>query len=274
MMKRVPVKDFFIGEREPLTICAGPCVIESEEHCFRCAETLKSMFAAHSINFVFKSSYDKANRTSGQSFRGLGMTEGLRILKRVKEELNLPVVTDVHSPQEAQAAAEVCDIIQIPAFLCRQTDLLLAAGRTGAVIQVKKGQFLAPWDMEYVVKKILSTGNEKVILVDRGTCFGYNSLVSDMRAIPMMQTFGFPVCFDATHSVQLPGKGDGVTGGERQYVPILARAALAAGANALFLETHPNPAEAKSDAATMLPFSEFADLLKQLEQLYRLMKTF
>lgn len=273
-MQRVPVKDFFIGEGEPLTICAGPCVIESEDHCFQCAKTLKSMFAESNVNFVFKSSYDKANRTSGQSFRGLGITEGLRILKRVKEELDLPVVTDVHSPQDAQAAAEVCDIIQIPAFLCRQTDLLLAAAETGAVVQVKKGQFLAPWDMEYVVEKILSTGNRKMILVDRGTCFGYNNLVSDMRAIPIMQTFGFPVCFDATHSVQLPGKGAGVSSGERQFVPVLARAAVAAGANALFIEAHPNPAEAMSDGASVLPFSDFPKLLKQLDQLYRLVRSF
>lgn len=269
-MERVPVKDFFIGQGEKLAVVCGPCVIESEEHCFGCAKTLKELFASYDMNFIFKASYDKANRTSGSSFRGLGIREGLRILQRVKDELGLPVVTDVHSPEEAAIAGAVVDVIQVPAFLCRQTDMLLAAGESGAVVQVKKGQFLAPWDMEYVAQKILSTGNRKIILVDRGTCFGYNNLVSDMRGIPVMKKFGFPVCFDATHSVQQPGGGAGVSGGERQYVPVLARAALAAGANALFIEAHPEPSQAKSDAASMIAFRDLPQLLDQLESLYAL----
>lgn len=271
MRERVPVQDFFIGEGETLTVCAGPCVIESEDQCILSAKTLKELFAPHWMNLIFKASYDKANRTSVKSFRGPGLKEGLRILKRVKDELGLPVVTDVHSPQEAVAAAKVVDIIQIPAFLCRQTDLLVAAGETGAVIQVKKGQFLAPWDMEYVVDKIVSTGNRKIILVDRGTCFGYNNLVCDMRAIPIMKKFGFPVCFDATHAVQLPGGGKGETVGEREYVPVLARAALAAGANAIFIETHHDPSRAKSDGANMLDFKDLPKLLTELEQIYTVM---
>lgn len=273
-MKHVPIKDFVIGKGQPLAICAGPCVIESEEHCFSCAKELKAMFRTAGIPLIFKSSYDKANRTSGGSFRGLGVHEGLRILKRIQDELDLPIVTDVHSAEEATLAGAICDVIQIPAFLCRQTDLLIAAGESGAVVQVKKGQFLAPWDMQYVVDKITSTGNQKIILVDRGTCFGYNTLVSDMRAIPIMQTFGFPVCFDATHSVQRPGAGAGVSGGERQFVPVLARAALAAGANVLFIEAHPKPEEAKSDAASMLAFSDLPKLLSEFKQLYNLVNGF
>lgn len=206
MRKPVPVANFLIGEGQPLTIMSGPCVIESETHCLQAAETLKGIFSKRKINFIFKSSYDKANRSSIKSFRGVGLEEGLRILEKVKKELELPILTDVHTPEEANATAQVCDILQIPAFLCRQTNLLVAAGATGKVINVKKGQFMAPWDMNNVVKKIQSTGNEKVILVDRGTMFGYNYLINDMRCIPIMQQFGVPVCFDATHSVQLPGE--------------------------------------------------------------------
>lgn len=271
-MKHVPIKNFFVGKGKPLAICAGPCVMESEAHVFACAQELKQMFLDADIPLIFKSSYDKANRTSASSFRGLGVHEGLRILQRIKDELDLPVVTDVHTPEEATLAGAVCDVIQIPAFLCRQTDLLLAAGESGAVVQVKKGQFVAPADMQFVVEKLLSTGNDKIILVDRGTCFGYNNLVNDMRAIPVMQQFGYPVCFDATHSVQRPGGG--VTGGERQHIPVLARAALAAGANALFIETHPNPDQAKSDAANMLPFADMPKLLKEFKQLYQLISGF
>lgn len=270
-MQRIKIKDFYIGERETLTVCCGPCVIESEQHAFLCAKMLKEIFAHHWINFIFKSSYDKANRSSGQSYRGVGIEEGLRVLKRVREELDVPIVTDVHTPDEAEKAGRVCDIVQIPAFLCRQTDLLLAAGNTGAVVQIKKGQFLAPWDMEYVIQKVLSTGNQKIILVERGTCFGYNNLVNDMRSIPIMKKLGFPVCFDATHSVQLPGAGKGVSGGEREFVPTLARAALAAGANMIFLEAHPDPKHAKSDAATVLDFKDLPKLLGELEQINTMM---
>lgn len=268
-MKKVPVRDFLIGEGQTLAVCAGPCVIESEDHAFLCAKMLKEIFSHHWMNFIFKSSYDKANRTSDKSFRGPGLQEGLRILQKIKEEFGVPIVTDVHSPEEARAAAEVCDIIQIPAFLCRQTDLLVAAAHTKAVIQVKKGQFLAPWDMEYVVNKLLAAGNDRIILVERGSCFGYNNLVNDMRSIPIMKKFGYPVCFDATHSVQLPGGAGGVSGGERQYVPTLAKAAIAAGANALFLETHPDPAHAKSDGATVLDYKMLSKLLTEIDELYR-----
>lgn len=267
-MRKVPVRDFQIGEGEPLAIMCGPCVIESEDHCLKAAETLKNMFAKHKIRFIFKSSYDKANRSSVRSFRGPGLHEGLRILERVSRELELPVVTDVHTPEEATAAGHVCDILQIPAFLCRQTDMLIAAGQTGRVVSVKKGQFMAPWDMGNVVEKIYSTGNQKVILIDRGTCFGYNYLVNDMRCIPIMQKFGVPVCFDATHSVQIPGGKGTTSGGEREFVVPLAKAAVAAGADCLFMEAHPDPAHAKSDADSVLDFKDLPPLLSVLERLY------
>lgn len=273
MPKKVSVRDFKIGEKETLAVCAGPCVIESEDHAMLSAKMLKEIFSHHWMNFIFKSSYDKANRTSGKSFRGPGIQEGLRILEKIKKEFDLPVVTDVHTPEEARAAAEVCDIIQIPAFLCRQTDLLVAAAETKAVVQVKKGQFLAPWDMEHIVNKLLAAGNDRIILVERGSCFGYNNLVNDMRSIPIMKKYGFPVCFDATHSVQLPGGSSGVTGGEREYVAPLAKAAIAAGANMLFIEAHPNPAFAKSDAATMLDYKMLAKLLGEIDALYRVVSS-
>ena len=270
-MGRVPVGDFHIGDGEALAFIAGPCVIESEDHCLFCAQTLKEIFSHHWMNFIFKASYDKANRMSVDSYRGPGLEEGLRILEKVKREFDLPIVTDVHTPEEARAAADVCDIIQLPAFLCRQTDLLIAAGETGKPIDLKKGQFMAPWDMEHAVKKILSTGNDKVIVAERGTTFGYNNLVSDMRSIPIMKKFGFPVLYDATHSVQLPGGLGNATGGNREFVPILAKAALVAGANAIYMEAHPEPARAKSDAATQISFKELPKVLSELDQLYTLM---
>jgi len=271
-MQRIKIKNFAIGKGEPLTIQSGPCVIESETHCLQAAETLKKICSKHGVNLVFKSSYDKANRSSYHSFRGPGLQEGLRILEKVKKELDLPLLTDIHTEGEAKAAGEVCEMLQIPAFLCRQTDLIVAAARTGAVINAKKGQFLAPWDMINVVKKIEEAGNNQIILVDRGTSFGYNNLVSDMRAIPIMQEFGYPVCFDATHSVQKPGALGTVTGGERQFIPILAKAALAAGANCLFIEAHPNPSEAKSDAASVMSFEELDLLLPVFKKLYELIQ--
>lgn len=271
-VRNVPIKNWSIGPGQPLAIMCGPCVIESEDHCMRAAETLKTLFEPFNINFIFKSSYDKANRSSYNSFRGPGLEQGLAILERVKKEFNLSVVTDVHTPEEAVAAAEVCDVLQIPAFLCRQTDLVYAAAKTGAVINVKKGQFLAPWDMANVVKKIEEAKNEKIILVERGATFGYNNLVSDMRSIPIMQKLGYPVCFDATHSVQLPGGQGETTGGQREFVPHLSRAALAAGANCLFLEAHPNPAQAKSDASSVIDFKELPNLLAVFEKLYELIQ--
>ncbi len=267
-MHKVPVRDLLIGQGEPLTLICGPCIIESEEHAMGCAEQLQKIFAGRNAQFIFKASYDKANRSSIHSFRGPGLEEGLRILQKVQKEFGVPVITDVHSPEEAKTAGSVCDIIQIPAFLSRQTDLIIAAGESGAVVNVKKGQFLAPWDMKNVIEKLLSTGNKKIILTDRGTSFGYNNLVSDFRAIPVMQTFGFPVCFDASHSVQLPGGLGHASGGQREFIPVLAKAAVAAGCNALFIEAHPDPANAKSDAATVLPFATLKALLPVLEKLY------
>ena len=271
-MHRVPVKNFFIGSEEPLVVMSGPCVIESEEHCLKAAEALKKMFSKHGVQLIFKSSYDKANRTSYDSFRGPGLQEGLRILQRVQNELDLPVVTDVHSPEEATAAGEVCEMLQIPAFLCRQTDLVVAAAKTGAAVSVKKGQFLAPWDMQNVIHKIVAAGNQNIILVDRGTTFGYNNLVCDMRGILIMQQFGYPVCFDATHAVQKPGGLGTQSGGDREFIPVLAKAALAAGANALFIEAHPDPQKAKSDAASVMDFKDLDRLLPQFKQLYELIQ--
>ncbi len=271
-MKDVALSHFTIGKGHPLAIFSGPCVIESEDLALSTAKVLKNLCEKLGINLVYKSSYDKANRSSFHSFRGPGLEEGLRILEKVKKTFNIPVLTDVHSPEEAIAAASVCDILQIPAFLCRQTDLITAAASTGAVINVKKGQFMAPWDMENVVQKILSTGNEKIILTDRGTSFGYNNLVSDMRAIPIMQKFGFPVCFDATHSVQLPGGHGTSSSGQREFIPTLAKAAISAGCNCLFLESHPNPSLAKSDKDSVVPFSKLPLLLEQLNSLYTLIQ--
>lgn len=269
-MEKVKVKNFYIGEGEPLAVFCGPCVMESEDSALYAAEELQKIFDALGIHFIFKSSYDKANRSSYHSFRGPGLQEGLRILERVKKEFALPIVTDVHSPEEAEAAAAVCDVIQIPAFLCRQTDLITAAARTGAVVKVKKGQFMAPWDMGNVVDKILAEGNRQIILTERGASFGYNNLVSDPRAIPIMQRFGFPVCFDASHSVQLPGGLGTSSGGMKEFIPTLAKAAVAVGCNALFIEAHPNPSEAKSDRATVLSFEELRKLLEEVQPLYDL----
>jgi 2-dehydro-3-deoxyphosphooctonate aldolase (KDO 8-P synthase) len=256
-MKDVPVKDFLIGKAKPLAVMSGPCVIESLDHALFCAEQLVEIFRGLSgMNFIYKSSYDKANRSSYSSFRGPGLEEGLKILERVKKEFNIPILTDVHTPEEAAAAGQVCDILQIPAFMCRQTDLIVAAAKTGAVINVKKGQFLAPWDMQNVVDKIVTAGNEKIILTDRGTSYGYNNLVSDMRSIPIMGCMGFPVCFDASHSVQIPGGHGIASGGQREFIPTLSRAAIAAGINCLFIESHPDPTNAKSDKDSVYPFSE------------------
>lgn len=267
-MRTVKIKDFFVGPGQPLTVISGPCVIESEDSAMYAAEYLANLFEKRSTQFIFKSSYDKANRSSINSFRGPGLEEGLKILEKIKNTFSIPVFTDVHSPEEAREAAEVCDVIQIPAFLCRQTDLLLAAGKTGAAINVKKGQFMAPWDMKHAIDKILSTGNERLFLTERGTSFGYNNLVTDIRSIPIMQKFDVPVFFDATHSVQLPGGLGHASGGQREFLPVLARSAIAAGCNGIFAEAHPNPEEAKSDAASMIPFAAFSKLLDEWERIY------
>lgn len=269
-MKDVKVKNFTIGKKQPLAVISGPCVIESEDHALETAFALKKMFHDLGIHFIYKSSYDKANRSSFKSYRGPGLQEGLRILERIKTECDVPVTTDVHSPEEATAAGEVCDIIQVPAFLCRQTDLIHAAGKTGKVVNVKKGQFMASWDMGNVVEKILATENDQIILTDRGTTFGYNNLVSDMRGIPIMQRFGFPVCFDASHSVQLPGGMGTSSGGQREFIPTLTRAAIAAGCNCLFIESHPNPAAAKSDKESVMPFEELESLMREVKEIYNI----
>lgn len=267
-MANVVVKDFLVGQGQPLTIICGPCVIEGEKEALEAAEFLVPLMQELGIQFIYKSSYDKANRSSYQSFRGPGIKKGLEILHRIQEEFNVPVLTDVHTPQEAEMAAEVCDVIQIPAFLSRQTDLVTAAGQTGAVVNVKKGQFMSPWDMQNVVDKLRATGNEKIILTDRGTTFGYNNLVSDMRAIPIMKEMGYPVCYDASHSVMLPGGHGTSSGGQRQFIPTLAKAAVAAGCDVVFIEAHPNPSEAKSDKETVYPFSGLKELLTDLQRIY------
>ncbi len=270
-MKSVKVRDFFIGE-EKLTFICGPCVIESLDHTLKAAEDLKKIFSSFNFNFIFKASFDKANRTSIDSFRGPGLDKGLEILLKVKEELDLPVLSDIHLPEQAERAKEVLDVIQIPAFLCRQTDLLLAAGRTKKPINIKKGQFLSPYEMENVVKKVESTGNRNIILTDRGTSFGYNNLVSDFRAIPIMQKFGYPICFDASHSIQMPGALKTSSGGTKEYIPHLAKAAIVVGANALFIECHPDPKNAKSDSATVMRFDDLKVLLKDIERIHSAIK--
>lgn len=249
-------------------LIAGPCVIESEEMVLEVARDIKNITDELGIEYIFKASFDKANRTSIYSYRGPGMEEGLRILKKVKDTLGLKVVTDIHEPYQAEPVAEVADILQIPAFLCRQTDLLVAAAKTGREINVKKAQFLAPWDMKNVVKKLEECGNKNINLTERGTTFGYNNLVVDMTAIIEMKKFGYPVIFDATHSVQKPGgKGD-ATGGNREYVEYLAKAALAVGADGLFMEVHPDPDNAKSDGPNMIPLKDLKAILIKLVDIY------
>jgi len=247
-----------------LFLIAGPCVIESEKLCLHVAESLRKTCAKLGIPYVFKASYDKANRSSAKSFRGPGLVEGLKTLAKVRRELGVPVLTDVHTEEQARAAAEVVDVLQIPAFLCRQTDLVQAAARTGKIVNLKKGQFLAPDDMKNVVAKAVEAGAEKILLTERGASFGYHNLVVDMRAIPIMKAFGFPVVFDATHSVQLPGGAGDRSGGQREFAPVLARAAVAAGADGVFIETHPDPDRALSDGPNMIPLAQMPQLLAKL----------
>ncbi len=272
-MKTIKIKNFCIGKNQPLTIICGPCVIESEDHALFCAEQLVNIFKGFpELNFIFKSSYDKANRSAHSSFRGPGIQKGLEILAKIQQIFDLPVLTDIHSSEEAIEAANVVEIIQIPAFLCRQTDLIVAAAQTGAILNIKKGQFMSPWDMQNVINKILISGNDRIILTDRGTSFGYNNLVSDMRAIPIMQEMGYPTCYDASHSVQLPGGLGNASGGQRQFIPPLAQAAIAAGANCLFIEAHPNPIEAKSDKESVLAFDMLPKLLSTVSQIYEVVQ--
>ena len=258
-----------LSDRRRLFLFAGPCVIENEALCLKLARTLKRTCAALGIPYVFKASFDKANRSSGRSFRGPGVAEGLAVLARIREQVRVPVMTDVHTEAQALAAAEVCDVLQIPAFLCRQTDLILTAVGTGKIVNLKKGQFLAPQDMEQVVQKAVAAGGRRLMLCERGTTFGYHNLVSDFRGLPIMAKLGFPVVFDATHSVQQPGGLGDRTGGQREFVPLLARCAVVAGANGLFIETHPDPERALSDGPNMVPLAEMPALLKQLRRLKR-----
>lgn len=253
-----------IQDRRRLVLLAGPCVIESEELCRRVAAALKKATFKLGITYVFKASFDKANRSSGASFRGPGLEEGLAILAKVRAHFEIPVVTDVHSEEQVRAAAEVADVLQIPAFLCRQTDLIHAAVATGKIVNIKKGQFLSPVDMGQVAKKAAGAGGQKLMLTERGTTFGYNNLVADMRGIPIMKQFGWPVIFDATHSVQLPGGAGDRSGGQREFAPVLAKAAVAVGVDGLFIETHPNPDEALSDGPNMIPLAEMPKLLEKL----------
>lgn len=260
----VHVGDVVIGKGRPLTIISGPCVIESREHTLLCAEKLVEIVRSRDVQFIFKASYDKANRNSYESFRGPGIEKGLEILSEVRRMFRIPVLTDVHEVAEVAQVASVVDMLQIPAFLCRQTDLIVAVARAGKPINVKKGQFMAPWDMKHIINKARSVGNSQVVVCDRGATFGYNNLVSDMRSLGVMQTFGVPVEFDATHSVQLPGAGGGVSGGQREFVPLLARSAVAAGIQALFIETHTDPSAALSDSASIYDLAHLGDLLDTL----------
>lgn len=253
-----------IGDGHPLALISGPCVIESEDFTLKMATEIRQICERLGIAFIFKSSFDKANRTSVESFRGQSLEAGLKILQRVKDEVDVPVLTDIHESYQAAIVAEVVDILQIPAFLCRQTDLLLAAAATGRAINVKKGQFLAPWDMRNVVKKLEAGGARNLLLTERGTSFGYNALVVDFRALPQMRALGYPVVFDATHSVQMPGGQGTKSGGQREYVPYLARAAAAIGVDALFMEVHENPDQALSDGPNMVPLAQLEGLLKQI----------
>lgn len=263
-MINVPIGGLTVSNSAPLTIIAGPCQLENTDHALMIARTMAEACAEYGAQFVFKGSFDKANRTSLAGKRGLGMDAGLKVLQTVKDELGCPVLTDIHGPDQCAPVAEVADIIQIPAFLCRQTDLLLAAGETKAAINVKKGQFLAPWDMPNVVAKIESTGNKRILLTERGASFGYNTLVADMRSLPIMAKTGYPVVMDATHSVQQPGGQGGSSGGQREFAPVMARAAVATGVAAVFIETHEAPDTAPSDGPNMVPLADMPTLVKTL----------
>ncbi len=261
----VPIGSLLCGGGKPFILIAGPCVVESRESALRHADALQALTVRLGIPFIYKSSYDKANRTAIDSFRGLGMEEGLSILETVKRELGVLILTDVHSPEEAVQTAEVADVLQIPAFLCRQTDLLVAAGKTECVVNIKKGQFLAPWDMAHAASKVAATGNQRILLTERGASFGYNNLVSDFRSLPIMAQAGYPVVYDATHSVQLPGGQGNASGGQREFIAPLARAAVAVGVDGLFMEVHEEPDRALSDKATVFPLAQLEALLRTLQ---------
>jgi 2-dehydro-3-deoxyphosphooctonate aldolase (KDO 8-P synthase) len=270
--RELSVGSLRMGGDSPLFLIAGPCVIESETHARSMAAKIAKIAAEVGVPYIFKASYDKANRSSVKAFRGPGLSEGLRILGKIKTDLKLPILTDIHDSEQAALAAEVADILQIPAFLARQTDLLLAAAKTGRIVNVKKAQFLSPWDMGNVAEKIASSGNDKIILTERGASFGYNNLVVDMRSFPVLKKFGYPVVYDVTHSVQLPGGQGHASGGQPEFIEPLARAGVAAGIDGIFLETHDNPSAALSDGANALPLAQLAHLLMQLKQLSTLVR--
>ena len=270
--RTIPIGRFRIGPGRPLVLIAGPCVIESEAHALRMAARLAKIAAAAKVPLIFKASYDKANRSSLHSYRGPGMRAGLAVLRKIKERFGMPVLTDIHEPLQAAAAAEVCDVLQVPAFLSRQTDLLLAAGRTGCVVNIKKGQFLSPWDMGNAVEKVRSTGNRNVMVTERGTSFGYHNLVVDMRAFPILAKTGCPVIFDVTHSVQLPGAQGAASGGQPEFIEPLARAGCAAGVDGIFVEVHDKPSRARSDGSNALPLERLPALLAMLTQIARLVR--
>jgi 2-dehydro-3-deoxyphosphooctonate aldolase (KDO 8-P synthase) len=266
-MRGVQVNNIKIGQKHSLVLIAGPCVIESEKLCLETAQRIKEITGQLDIPFIFKSSFDKANRLSIDSFRGPGLKRGLEVLAKVKQKIKVPILSDIHCQKEIEEAKRVLDIIQIPALLCRQTDIVVAAAATGKVVNIKKGQFLAPWDIAPIIKKIESTGNRQIIITERGYCFGYNNLVSDFRSLGVMRKFGYPVFYDATHSVQLPGGRATTSGGQREFVAGLSRAAVAFGCDGLFLEVHPNPGQALCDGPNMISLKELEKLLKQIKKI-------
>ncbi len=272
MCKTVQIGDVRVANNLPLTIIAGPCQLETLDHALMIADKLAEMCARSGAGFIFKGSFDKANRTSLDGIRGVGLDAGLEILAQVKQQIGCPVLTDVHTVEQCAPVSDCVDVLQIPAFLCRQTDLLVAAGATGKAVNIKKGQFLAPWDMQHVAQKVASSGNENILLTERGTSFGYNTLVNDMRSLPIMSETGYPVIMDATHSVQQPGGRGGSSGGQRAFAPVIARAAVAVGVAGVFLETHENPDIAPSDGPNMTPLSEMPDLVATLMRFDKLAK--
>ena len=269
---KVKCSNFEIANDKPFTLIAGPCQLETESHAIKISSQLKSITQELGINFIYKTSFDKANRTSLKGKRGIGLEKSLPIFDKIRKEVDVPVLTDVHTAEQCSILAKHVDVLQIPAFLCRQTDILIAAAKTGKIINVKKGQFLAPWDMTNVIKKIEDSGNRNILITERGASFGYNTLVSDMRSLPIMAKFGFPIVFDATHSVQQPGGMGEKSGGQREFVPFLARAAIAVGVGAIFIETHEDPDNAPSDGPNMVPLKELKSLLKKLLEIDRLIK--
>jgi 2-dehydro-3-deoxyphosphooctonate aldolase (KDO 8-P synthase) len=269
---KVKCANFEIANNKPFTLIAGPCQLENEAHAIKISSELKKITTELGINLIYKTSFDKANRTSLKGKRGMGLEKSLPIFDKIRDEIGLPVLTDVHTAEQCSIVANHVDVLQIPAFLCRQTDLLIAAAKTGKIINVKKGQFLAPWDMSNVVKKIEDSGNKNILITERGTSFGYNTLVSDMRSIPIMSKLGFPIIFDATHSVQQPGGMGEKSGGQREFVPYLAKASIAVGTAAIFIETHEDPDNAPSDGPNMVPLNEMKELLKKLKEIDSLVK--